>query len=164
MNKKFLKIISIVALVIICGKLCLEKYLTINISSSISPGIYLRLPLDKLNRGDIVIYDMPKDIDKFVHEREYIINKCHSFIKVVGGLEGDLIENKKNILYINNNKVGEISLTDTIGRELPQIKDFVVSKDYFFPIGNHKNSFDGRYYGQVHQKYIKNKAKLILKF
>lgn len=162
--KKFINIILIIFIIIGCSKFIFEKYFTINLSTSISAGIYLKLPLDEIKRGDIVIFDMPEDIDKFVHERKYIVEKCHSFIKIVGGLEGDKIENKDNFLYINDKKIGKISLTDTIGRKLPQIEDFKVSKNKFFPIGTHINSFDGRYYGEVNKELIRNKAKLILKF
>lgn len=162
--KKFINVILIIFMIILCGKIFFEKYFTINLSSSIPAGIYLKLPLNEIKKGDVVIFDMPEDIDKLVHERGYIIEKCHSFIKIVGGLEGDEIENKDNFLYINNKKVGKISLTDTSGRRLPQIEKFKVSKNKFFPIGTHIDSFDGRYYGEINKELIKNKAKLILKF
>lgn len=162
--KKFINILFIIFVIIGCSKILFEKYFTINLSTSIPAGIYLKLPLDDIKKGDIVIFDMPEDIDKFVHEREYIVKKCHSFIKIVGGIEGDRIEKKDNFLYINNEKIGKISLTDTIGRRLPQIENFKVSKNKFFPIGSHINSFDGRYYGEVEKNLIRNKAKLILEF
>ena len=162
--KKFFRILLITVIIMSSFKVIFEKYFTINLSDSIPAGLYMRLPLDDIKKGDIVIFDMPENIDKYVHEREYIVTNCHSFIKIVGGLEGDKVENRENILYINDKEIGKISFTDTIGRDLPQIDDFKISKNHFFPLGTHKNSFDGRYYGEIDKKFIKNKAKLILKF
>ncbi len=178
-------------------------------------GIYLLLPYDNekdsLNVGDIVIFDMPKDIEKFVKEREYTSNDTNTFIKTVGAIEGMSIEVREEKLFIDGKIKGEVAPTDTLEREytsndtntfiktvgaiegmsievreeklfidgkikgevaptdtfnriLPQIENFVVSKGYFFPLGTHFHSFDGRYYGQIDKKTIRNKAKLLIGF
>ena len=53
-----------------------------------------------------------------------------------------------------------ISTRDSLGRSIiPQYGKHHVNKGYFLPIGlNNKNSYDGRYFGEVPIKNIKNKV------
>lgn len=166
--EKTVRILTCTSIIIIILHLILPKYIVFNKTPSIPIGIYLLLPYDNekdsLNVGDIVIFDMPKDIEKFVKEREYTSNDTNTFIKTVGAIEGMSIEVREEKLFIDGKIKGEVAPTDTFNRILPQIENFVVSKGYFFPLGTHLHSFDGRYYGQIDKKTIRNKAKLLIGF
>lgn len=166
--EKTVRILTCTSIIIIILHLILPKYIVFNKTPSIPIGIYLLLPYDNekdsLNVGDIVIFDMPKDIEKFVKEREYTSNDTNTFIKTVGAIEGMSIEVREEKLFIDGKIKGEVAPTDTLNRVLPQIENFVVSKGYFFPLGTHLHSFDGRYYGQIDKKTIRNKAKLLIGF
>ena len=149
--EKTVRILTCTSIIIIILHLILPKYIVFNKTPSIPIGIYLLLPYDNekdsLNVGDIVIFDMPKDIEKFVKEREYTSNDTNTFIKTVGAIEGMSIEVREEKLFIDGEIKGEVALTDTLNRELPQINNFIVSKGHFFPLGTHFHSFDVRYYG-----------------
>lgn len=166
--EKTVRILTCTSIIIIILHLILPKYIVFNKTPSIPIGIYLLLPYDNekdsLNVGDIVIFDMPKDIEKFVKEREYTSNDTNTFIKTVGAIEGMSIEVREEKLFIDGEIKGEVALTDTLNRELPQINNFIVSKGHFFPLGTHFHSFDGRYYGEIDKRTIRNKAKLLIGF
>lgn len=167
MNKnKILKIFIKIFLSILLCHIIINNFFVVNLTPSIKTGIYFVLPVnkDELKIGDIVLFSMPDEIDKFVHEREYITNNCHTFLKEIGALEKDRIKIENEKLYINDKFIGKIEKKDTLGRELPQITSFTVPKDYFFPIGTHQKSFDGRYYGKIDIKLIEKKAFLIVDF
>ena len=166
--EKTVRILTCTSIIIIILHLILPKYIVFNKTPSIPIGIYLLLPYDNekdsLNVGDIVIFDMPKDIEKFVKEREYTSNDTNTFIKTVGAIEGMSIEVREEKLFIDGEIKVEVALTDTLNRELPQINNFIVSKGHFFPLGTHFHSFDGRYYGEIDKRTIRNKAKLLIGF
>lgn len=166
--EKTVRILTCTSIIIIILHIILPKYIVFNKTPSIPIGIYLLLPYDNekdsLNVGDIVIFDMPKDIEQLVKEREYITRDTNTFIKTVGAIEGMSIEVRDERLFIDGINRGEVAPTDTLNRELPQIKNFIVSKDHFFPLGTHFHSFDGRYYGEIDKKTIRNKAKLLIEF
>lgn len=166
--EKTIRILTCTSIIIIILHLILPKYIVFNKTPSIPIGIYLLLPYDSdkdiLNVGDVVIFDMPKEIEKLVKEREYTTKDTNTFIKTVGAIEGMSIEVRDERLFIDGINRGEVASTDTFNRELPQIENFIVSKGHFFPLGTHFHSFDGRYYGEIDKKSIRNKAKLLIGF
>lgn len=160
---KFMKILTVSFIIIFIIHLFINNFIIFNKTDSLKKGIYFAISCDKNNiqKGDIVFFKMPENLDKLVHQRNYISKECHYFLKKVGGLEGDLIENKGNKFYINSQIVGEIFEEDSLGNKLPQIENFIISKGNFIPIGTHKKSFDGRYFGELPLNLIEKKAFLI---
>ena len=158
--RKFFKILIKIFFFMIIIHLFLNNFIIYNKTDSLKKGIYFVIPVNKesIKEGDIVLFDMPKDLDELVHKRKYIDNTCHTFLKKVGAISGSKIENKNNILYINNKKIAKIFLKDMQNNDLPQIKSFIISEKGFFPIGTHEKSFDGRYYGEVNKNLIRKKA------
>ncbi len=103
-------------------------------------------------RGDIVIFEYPKDPSK-------------DFIKRVIGLEGEKVEIVRNKIYINDKLLDdpwgyykESDLTKYF-KELEQFGPVVVSKDSLFVLGdNRDNSQDSRFWGYVNIRKLKGKA------
>lgn len=141
----------------------------------------IRIPLidrfliqfNKPKRGDILVFKWPKDESK-------------DFIKRVIGIEGDVIEIKNDILYINGEKVvteyiakyndNDISEADRyeefLGGTKHYILDQYVKYEDFGPVtvpentvfvmgDNRDNSQDSRYWGFVSLNKIKGKALII---
>ena len=141
----------------------------------------IRIPLidrfliqfNKPERGDILVFKWPKDESK-------------DFIKRVIGIEGDIIEIKNDILYVNGKKVvaeytskyndNDISEADRyeefLGENKHYILDQYVKYEDFGPItvpeysvfvmgDNRDNSQDSRYWGFVTLNKIKGKALII---
>ena len=127
----------------------------------------------KPKRGDILVFKWPKDESK-------------DFIKRVIGIEGDIIEIRNDILYINGQKVlteyvekyndNDISEADRyeeyLGDKKHYILDQYVKYEDFGPItvpensvfvmgDNRDNSQDSRYWGFVTLNKIKGKALII---
>jgi conjugative transfer signal peptidase TraF len=117
-------------------------------------GIYLRIPLEILKKGDYVVMHAPENIkgyyDNFLRENE-------TLIKTVYALPGDKYTITEDLISINDKELGTISKTDSRGRILPHaaIGDFIVPEGSFVPLAlSNPNSFDARYYGDVPQSLI----------
>jgi signal peptidase I len=127
----------------------------------------------KPKRGDILVFKWPKDESK-------------DFIKRVIGIEGDVIEIRNDILYINGQKVvtefvskyndNDISEADRCEEYLEDNKHYIldqyvkyedfgpvtVPENSVFVMGdNRDNSQDSRYWGFVTLNKIKGKALII---
>jgi len=106
-------------------------------------------------RGDIIVFKFPKD-------------ETRDFIKRVIGLPGDLMEVRRQKVYINNK-----SYEDTHARHTDSPSDSsLVPRDDFGPIlvpdghvfvmgDNRENSQDSRYWGYLNVKKIRGKALII---
>ena len=102
---------------------------------------------EKPKRGDIIIFEFPKDPSK-------------DFIKRVIGMEGEKVEVINNKIYINQKL-----LDDPWGyftKDYPVLDTFgpvVVPKDSLFVLGdNRNNSQDSRFWGFVNREKVKGKA------
>ena len=106
-------------------------------------------------KGDIIVFKYPE-------------NPTKDFIKRVIATEGDTIEEKNKIVYVNGEPVVETyayhydptmrsdsDRRDTFGRIL-------VPKDKIFVMGdNRDHSYDSRFWGFVDEKEVKGKAFII---
>jgi len=102
---------------------------------------------EKPKRGDIIIFEFPKDPSK-------------DFIKRVIGMEGEKVEIVNNKIYIN-----EKLLDDPWGyftKVYPALDTWgpvVVPKDSLFVLGdNRNNSQDSRFWGFINVQKVKGKA------
>ncbi|WP_196606568.1 S26 family signal peptidase [Pectinatus frisingensis] len=133
-------------------------FLYFNTSASLPIGIYLQVPC-KIRRGDIVIYNPLEMTKELAFSRKWIKEKNEFFIKRIGALPGDHYSINNLQFSIKGNYIGPVSLTDTAGRPLPQLKgDYVVPNGEFLPSTTNTHSFDGRYTGTVPIKNIKAKV------
>lgn len=101
--------------------------------------------LEKIQRGDIVVFRYPRDPSK-------------SFIKRVVGLAGDHIRIEAGQVYVNGKQLDEDYVPPTYedDRSYPEI---VVPPDYYFVLGDHRSlSNDSRDFGPVNQRFIYGKA------
>lgn len=107
-------------------------------------------------RGDIVVFKYPEDPSK-------------DFIKRVIGVEGDRIEARNKVLYVNGAPVNEpyIQHTDASLRAgglepRDNFGPFIVPKGRLFVMGDNRDqSYDSRYWGYVDMKLVKGKAFII---
>lgn len=115
------------------------------------------IPIQRPERGDIIVFRFPKDESK-------------DFIKRVIGIPGDTIEIKEKTLYLNGVKqdesyINEISNDEPLLRMIPGRDNFgpvTVPENAYFVMGDNRNhSLDSRFWGFVDFSKIKGSAFLI---
>jgi len=131
------------------------------------------IELKRPKKGDVVVFKWPRD------ERK-------DFIKRVIGVEGDVIEIKKDVLYVNNRKINTKYVDNFSDNEITKAQKYIeyldgcehfildeyIRYDNFGPItvpkrsifvmgDNRDNSQDSRYWGFVSINKIKGKALII---
>lgn len=114
------------------------------------------LVLKRPEKGDIIVFKYPEDPKK-------------DFIKRVIATEGDLLESKDKVIYVNGKTVME-SYTYHSDRNIrPRGNDvrdnfgpLVVPPNKIFAMGDNRDqSYDSRYWGFVDAKDVKGKALII---
>jgi signal peptidase I len=107
-------------------------------------------------RGDVIVFRYPK-------------NTSIDYIKRVIAVEGDTIEIKDKVIYLNGKKMpdhwGHYLNTPPIPREFAP-KDnygpYTVPKDAYFAMGdNRDNSADSRFWGPVRREHLVGKATIL---
>jgi signal peptidase I len=117
--------------------------------------------LHEINRGDLVVFERPPN------QPESGIN---DLIKRVVGLEGDTVESRDGVVYINGKKLEEPYLVDgTQTNDITMIEGCDppseglagcrVPEDHIFVMGdNRTNSFDSRRFGPVDDDLVVGRA------
>ena len=137
----------------------------INITNSIDRGIYKLQPVDNISKGDIVVFTVSDELSNDMLNKGYLNKYTKSLIKIVAGMEGDVIEIGDK-LVINGEVIKEkLYKKDSLGKDLP-LKEgkYILKENEYFVIGTHERSFDSSYIGAIKKDQIKNKAKLEIKF
>lgn len=149
--------------VIICVFSYIRMNYRYNLTASIPTGIYKIYKVEELKRGDVVVFKIPKNEEKFMRERGYITPKIKALIKKIGAVSGDTVNITDNLLYINNEFVKEIPKKDSLDRpmKIANIKNYKLKEDEFFIIGDSIKSYDSSYLGIIKKNEITHKAKLI---
>ncbi|STO28732.1 conjugal transfer peptidase TraF [Fusobacterium necrogenes] len=160
------KIILIFIIFIGCLLSQRNKYI-INPSKSLTRGIYKTFPVETINKGDIVVFNIPNDMKKMAKEREYILKDAQTLMKIVAATKDDMVTIKNDELFINGISWGKMAYKDSHSRKLePKSEKELQPKndDEYLLLSKVKNSFDGRYIGVVKRKDIIYKAELFIKF
>lgn len=160
------KIILIFIIFIGCLLSQRNKYI-INPSKSLTRGIYKTFPVETINKGDIVVFNIPNDIKKMAKEREYILKDAQTLMKIVAATKDDIVTIEKGELFINGISWGKMAYKDSHLRRLDPKNEKELqpkSDDEYLLLSKVRNSFDGRYIGIIKRKDIIYKAELFLEF
>jgi signal peptidase I len=114
------------------------------------------LVFKKPGKGDIIVFKFPKDASK-------------DFIKRVMAVEGDKIESKNKVIFINDKPVNEAYSHYSDNNVMPQAINprdnfgpFTVPEGKYFVMGDNRDqSNDSRYWGYVDFKDVKGKALIL---
>ena len=114
------------------------------------------LVFSKPEKGDIIVFKYPED-------------RKRDFIKRVIAVEGDVIESKNKVIYVNGKAVDEpyTQHTDTSLRPggiepRDNFGPYIVPKEKYFMMGDNRDqSYDSRYWGYVDVKDIRGEALIL---
>lgn len=164
--KAFLIISMLFGIIIILGACWCRGRYAVNISASLPMGIYKLYEIEKIEKGDIVMFSFPPEAEKYIRERKYLPDNVKTLLKRVTAVEGDNVEVRDKTLYINNEEywLAKIKEKDSKGLLLPRMKNQILEKDEYFVLGTHPTSFDSRYYGTIKREVILKKAELVWEF
>ena len=154
--------------------LCLEcatqitpgEYFIYNHTPSIPTGIYLELPKDRLETGDIVGFDPPEKIHSLAIEKGWIPENA-TMMKEIGATEGQSYERTdNNAFYANGSYIGQVIEQDSAGDKMPVIPQgkHIVPKGHILLISRNPYAFDGRYFGTIPKESIRFRAVRIFPF
>ncbi|MCL5022002.1 MAG: signal peptidase I [Nitrospirae bacterium] len=114
------------------------------------------LVLRKPEKGDIIVFKYPEDPSR-------------DFIKRVVAVEGDVIESKNKVIYVNGKAAKEPFVQHTDNSVKPggleprdNFGPYIVPKGKYFMMGDNRDqSYDSRYWGYVDIKEIRGKSLVI---
>ncbi len=121
-----------------------------NRTKSLEGSFFITFPLLRADVGDYALIEG--------HKTSYFPGK--TFIKILKGKEGDIIEDKEDRIFIRGEYIG-FTLSETIdGMSLHKIKERIVPQGYVFVAGTNPRSFDSRYeeFGLVPESKIMGKT------
>ncbi|WP_303722834.1 signal peptidase I [Malonomonas rubra] len=117
------------------------------------------LKLRDPERGDVIVFEFPKDEGKSYFQRR-------DFIKRVIGTPGDTVEVKAKQVYVNGKPYSIPQEAHKDNQVIPNVagpRDFAgpfkIPADSYFVMGDNRDySFDSRFWGFVHKSKIKGLA------
>jgi len=105
-----------------------------------------RGPLRSLERGEIVVFDMPREPEVM-------------YIKRLMGLPGDTIAVRNGYLYVNDTKLEEPYINEDYLLDVPDFGPARIKEGHYFMLGDHRNaSYDSRDWGTVPEKLLRGRA------
>ncbi len=129
----------------------------LNVSGSLPPGLYMRVPSENICDGDYIIYEPSEEVKAIIVKNGWGNGK-HDFLKQVGATAGEKYSvNPETLNFeIEGKYIGKVFEKDNVGNELPKMRGkFEVPKGCVLPIATSERSFDGRYSGVIEEKRIK---------
>ncbi|WP_419906478.1 S26 family signal peptidase [Hoeflea sp.] len=117
-----------------------------NASVSVPVGLYSvsRTPPE---RGDLVLATLPEHARQIADRRGYLPSKIPALKRVVA-LAGDTVCRFGRVVFVNGKPTAKAKLSDARGLKMPRWRGcFKLGSGQVFLLGDHRDSFDGRYFG-----------------
>ncbi len=129
-----------------------------NRTASLPLGIYARLPIGNLRRGDEVALRVPASVRQLVRERGYL-PEAGLLVKPIAAMAGDTVCRRGDLLLINGAPFGAVRTHDSEGRPLPSFGGCrVLGEHDVFLASAHPRSFDSRTFGPVDVRALQSKV------
>ena len=138
----------------------LPEIFYLNITSSLSQGLYMKIPSGEIKKGDYIVYEPSAEVKEIIKRNGWGEGE-HDFLKTVGAVGGEKykIDSKTLVFEIGGKYVGQVYETDNAGNKLPKMRgEFEVPQGYVLPVATSARSFDGRYSGVIPESRIKAKV------
>ena len=130
----------------------------LNASASVPRGLYMVSSDANYGRGDLVFAALSPTIASLAASRGYLVSGI-PVLKRVAGLKGDSVCRDGFLIRVNGRIAVTAKLADARGRSLPVWNGCLrLGEDDVFLLGDHSDSFDGRYFGLLKRRQIIGKA------
>lgn len=139
------------------------KYLHIGFINQLTPsmpeGWYFTYPVRNYVKGDDVVFIPGKVIEDYILARKWLPEHI-PLIKKIVGVPGDFLCIRNQMVFVNGQKIAEVSRADNKGNLLPEFKfcAAIPEEQYFMQGVANEHSFDSRYYGLIHKAQMMSKA------
>ncbi|AMD95940.1 signal peptidase I [Leptotrichia sp. oral taxon 847] len=150
---KGLLIFWILFVLVVISYLLFTQLFWVNVSPSIPLGIYREIKFKDVKKGDIVVFKMDENFEKYSSTKNI---KNILTVKKIVAVYGDKLEVQNNHLFVNGEDYGEYIK----GIERAKLN---ISKDGYWVLSKEKYSLDSRYFGEIKKKDILKKVKLVYK-
>lgn len=134
------------ALIALSAEQILPTRLIWNASPSVPTGLYSvsdRSP----KHGDLVLVALPEDPQQLANRRGYLPANVPALKRIVA-LSGDTVCRFGRVVFVNGNRVATAKLTDARALKMSRWRGCVyLSSRQVFLLADHRDSFDGRYFG-----------------
>jgi conjugative transfer signal peptidase TraF len=150
--------VSLLILAVLIGGLwLLAVRLVFQVTGSLPKGLYLVSEAAAIEKGDLVVLDVPESVKPMVRLRGWIpASLQYRLMKPVAAAAGDRVEVSRSGVFINGRYFGPVQQRDAQGLPLPAIKGvFELEKGEFFLACRNSRSFDSRYFGPVQRCQIR---------
>ncbi len=130
--------IGIAFTVVLMGCILVGFGFVINVTESMPRGLYQIVKDDNISKNDLIIFTIP--------------NKSEQLLKKVVAVENDFVVVNSKGVYVNHTLLpnSKIFNVDSNGNPLtPHLLDQVLKPGEFLALGEHIQSYDGRYFGII---------------
>jgi signal peptidase I len=113
-----------------------DRWIFLNQTKSMPRWIYIKSSNKIMAIGDIVVLSLMR-------------NK-NFLIKYIAGMDGDEVcQDDENVLWVNNYPVAQKNIQKYQGAPLQQSICQTLARDELLVLGDHPDSYDGRYFGPI---------------
>jgi len=115
----------------------LYSKLTINLTESLPYRLFWISDNASFDKGGYVMFDSPSP------------KLTKPFVKSVGCISGDTLENRHSHFYCNDVWIADAIPQTTEADLIPFQFNGKIPEGYFFALGTHPSSYDSRYFGLI---------------
>lgn len=128
----------------------IENHLLFTLTPSLSHRVYLMGRVKEVGKNDYVVFSLKGD--KFARDKDKLL-------KMVSCAEGNVLKTAGKEYFCNGISLGTAKDFSLKGDRLKNfVYDGVIGKGLLFVTGDHKDSYDSRYFGFIHKDQVTAKA------
>lgn len=146
------KRISILVIAVIAGLVAwfIESHLLFTLTPSISHRVYLMGKAKEVGKNDYVVFSLKGD--RFAKDNDKLLKR-------VGCAQGDILRTAGKEYFCNDVSLGKAKDFSLKGDRLSNLNyNGIIGSGFIFVIGDHKDSYDSRYFGFIQKGQVIAKA------
>ena len=151
-----IKIIMLIVLLSIGG--LLPAHISVTLTPSLNHRVFFLIfnpDRNSIKKGDYIMFDMSKEIVRQFTDKQ----DTDKTLKIVGCMGGSFLTVVNKDYYCDNEYLGKAKDVSLAGKPMENyVFNGTIPINSLFVIGQHKDSFDSRYFGFVDSRNVVAKA------